>query len=405
MRAQTTPMASSGLRDRAVALTVYDDPRTTALRLRELHARWQESARVPPEVRTVIAAAWSRQRPRDPGPVDEPLSDDLVAARRDRAAALREVLPLLRHTLLALAEEAGNELVVCDADGVVLWLAGPREVRRSSERLGFVEGACWSERAVGANGLGTALVDARPIQVFGPEHSDAGHHSWVCTGAPIIDPATMRPLGAITLSGPLRTAHPNTLALVRGAVGLAEATLLSGHRQQLDRLRTVADTLPAGPGAWLVVDAEGWVAAAHGVQAGERVHIPTGLRPGPSWAPALGGVMLDRLERGWLVRLEGPREVALELRSVPSPTVQVHDGDRREDVPVTARQLAILTALAAHPRGLTCEELVAAAYDESVSTVTARAEVSRLRRRLGPVVAARPYRLVVPCRLVPTSTD
>ena len=56
-------------------------------------------------------------------------------------------------------------------------------------------------------------------------------------------------------------------------------------------------------------------------------------------------------------------------------------------------------ALARHPRGLTGDELVAVAYDEPVSAVTVRAELSRLRRRLGPVVSARPYRLLIPCVL------
>ena len=403
-RQHPTQAPCGDLRERAVALTVYDDPRATALRLRDLHSQWQESARVPPQVRSVIATAWARQRPRPLGPLDEPLPDDLIAARRDRATALSQVLPLLRSTLLALAEEAGNELVVCDVDGIVLWLAGPREVRRASERLGFVEGACWSERAVGTNGLGTALVDGRPIQVFGAEHSDAGHHGWVCTGAPIIDPASGRPLGAITLSGPLRTAHPHTLALVRGAAGLAEATLATGHARGLDRLRGETDALGRGA-PWLVVDDDGWVAAAHRVHAGDRVRIPTGLRPGRTWAPSLGSVTIDRFCDGWVIRPEGPRDVALELRREPVPTVTVHHGDECEDIAVTARQFAILAALVAHPRGLTCEELVAVAYDDAVSAVTARAEVSRLRRRLGPVIDTRPYRLVVPCRLAPPSSS
>lgn len=394
--------AAHAPRDRAVALTVYDDPRATALRLRDLHSRWQESEHVPTGVRPVIATAWSRQRPRPSVPAAEPLAPDLVAARRERAGALRQVLPLLQATLLAVAEEAGNELVVCDADGVVLWLSGPREVRRSSERLGFVEGACWSEGAVGTNGLGTALVDARPIQVFGPEHSDAGHHAWVCTGAPIIDPATGRPLGAMTLSGPLRTAHPNTLALIRGAAGLAESTLAIEHQRGLHRLRAAAEALPTGRGAWLVVDDDGWVAAAHRVQAGERVRIPTGVRPGPTWVPSLGVVTVDRLAPGWVLWLEGSQDVTLVVRAAPTPTVTVRHGSRAEVVPVTARQFAILTALADHPHGLTGDELVALAYDEPVSAVTVRAEVSRLRRRLGPIIATRPYRLLAACLPAPS---
>lgn len=391
--------ASLETRERAVAVTVYDDPRETVLRLHDLHRRWQESSRVPTQVRSVIAEAWSRQRPRPSVTPNEPLDDDLLAVRRDRATALRQVLPVLRSTLLSVAQEAGNELVVCDADGIVLWLDGPRDVRRRCERLGFVEGACWSEAGVGTNALGTALVDARPIQVFGPEHSDAGHHHWVCSGAPLIDPATRRPLGAITLSGPLRTAHPHTLALIRGAAELAESTLRAEHRHDLLRLRQAARDLGAVPGSWLVVDDDGWVAASEGVQAADRVHVPSGLREGPAWVPAVGPVSIEALAGGWLLRVRAAHDVCLLLHrapAAPADSVTLVHGDTRVDIALTARQAAILLALADHPQGLTCEELLAVAYDEPVQAVTVRAELSRLRARLGPVIATRPYRLLVP---------
>ena len=54
--------------------------------------------------------------------------------------------------------------------------------------------------------------------------------------------------------------------------------------------------------------------------------------------------------------------------------------------------------LARHPEGLTGDELLCALYeDESVTPVTLRAELSRLRRLLGPeLLLSRPYRLAAP---------
>ncbi|MEV0177141.1 GAF domain-containing protein [Streptomyces sp. NPDC050803] len=65
---------------------------------------------------------------------------------------------------------------------------------------------------------------------------------------------------------------------------------------------------------------------------------------------------------------------------------------------LSRRHSEILVLLARHPEGLTGDELLCALYeDESVTPVTLRAELARLRRILGPaLLASRPYRLTVP---------
>ncbi|OLZ72287.1 transcriptional regulator [Streptomyces sp. IMTB 2501] len=64
-------------------------------------------------------------------------------------------------------------------------------------------------------------------------------------------------------------------------------------------------------------------------------------------------------------------------------------------VRLSRRHSEILVLLARHPEGLTGDELLCALYaDESVTPVTLRAELARLRRVLGPgLLASRPYRL------------
>ena len=382
------------------AVTVRDDPRRKAHDLRDLHRRWAETATVPDGVRTAIARAWSRQQPRPSTAPTTHLPDLAVAERRSQATELRTVLPHLESTLLDVASEASNELVVCDAKGFVLWVRGPSEVRRSSERLGFVEGANWSEDAVGTNGLGTAIVDARPIQVFGAEHTDEGHHGWVCTGAPILSPRTGAPAGAITLSGPLASAHPNTVALVSGAVRLAEQVLAAEHRADLDRVRREAGDL-AGGGPVVLVDDDGWVVESEGVSVGDRVWLPGRLHEGRAWSPLLGAIDAERVPGGWALRPVSTRDVRVELCAGPPARAVVHAAGGTEEVRLTARHAAILAALAAHPDGVSGEELVRAAYDRPVSLVTLRAEVSRLRGRLGPLIDTRPYRLTAPCLVRP----
>ncbi|WP_307040698.1 GAF domain-containing protein [Streptomyces achromogenes] len=72
-------------------------------------------------------------------------------------------------------------------------------------------------------------------------------------------------------------------------------------------------------------------------------------------------------------------------------------GDR--ELRLSRRHSEILLLLARHPEGLTGDELLCALYeDESVTPVTLRAELARLRGILGPgLLASRPYRLTVAC--------
>ena len=68
-------------------------------------------------------------------------------------------------------------------------------------------------------------------------------------------------------------------------------------------------------------------------------------------------------------------------------------GGRR--IRLSRRHSEIVLLLSRHPEGLTGDELLCALYaDESVTPVTLRAELARLRRLLGPgLLASRPYRM------------
>jgi hypothetical protein len=64
---------------------------------------------------------------------------------------------------------------------------------------------------------------------------------------------------------------------------------------------------------------------------------------------------------------------------------------------LSLRHTELLLVLAHHPAGLSAEQLAVALSDGESALVTIRAELSRLRRLLGPgVLASRPYRLVAP---------
>ncbi|MFC3575181.1 GAF domain-containing protein [Streptomyces yaanensis] len=84
---------------------------------------------------------------------------------------------------------------------------------------------------------------------------------------------------------------------------------------------------------------------------------------------------------------------SLELTALGRDEARLLAGGRK--IRLSRRHSEILVLLARHPEGLTGDELLCALYeDESVTPVTLRAELARLRRILGPgLLASRPYRL------------
>ena len=158
-------------------------------------------------------------------------------------------LPALRHCLGAFAEDAEHVMVVCDEVGRILWLEGHHDVLRHAEdEIAFAEGMLWTETSAGTNAIGTALAIDHAVQVFSAEHFLAGQHAWWCSAAPVHNPATGELLGIVDLSGPARTAHPHSLALVTAAAMMAENALAAGYAQRELRPRRRAPALGRAPG-------------------------------------------------------------------------------------------------------------------------------------------------------------
>jgi hypothetical protein len=305
------------------------------------------------------------------------------------------VLLELRASLTAVAEDARHVMVVTDADGVLLWREGSTRVRRRADALGFTEGARWTEGAVGTNAIGTALAEDAPVQIFSAEHFVRTHHGWTCTACPVHDPRSGELLGVVDVSGPAETVHPTTVALVGTAVKLAEASLWRCHEQRLDALRSVATpVLAAASGPGLVVDDHGWVAAVRGLPHVDRVAAPTADGPVP--VHGLGLCIPEPVPGGWLLRpaSSGRSALRLTLELDVRPPRAVVTGTNVWMHPLSTRHAEVLLLLARAGRaGMDAAALSQALYGQVGSLVTIRAEVSRLRKAIGGVVLARPYRL------------
>ncbi|MEU7787519.1 GAF domain-containing protein [Amycolatopsis sp. NPDC049159] len=342
--------------------------------------------------RLLVERSWRRVAAQGVDPDRPPAPDPLGAAeveRRRTGCRLHEVLPELRGALTSVAEDAHHLMVVTDADGVVLWREGARRVRHRADSLGFTEGATWSEPAIGSNAIGTALAEAAPVQMFAAEHFVRSHHAWACTAYPLHDPRTGELLGIVDVSGPAETVHPMTVALVGTSVRLAEALLWQRHEARLHGLRQLSGhVLTGGPG--LVVDDHGWVAAHRGVPGLDRVAAPS---PGvPVAVRGLGTCEPEPVPGGWLLRpsRRGPLRLTLEL----GPPRAIVEGSARWTHPLGRRQAELLRLIAtAGPAGVSAAQLSETVYGDRTHVVTVRAELSRLRKLVGGLLLARPYRL------------
>ncbi|KQY64898.1 MULTISPECIES: helix-turn-helix domain-containing protein [unclassified Nocardioides] len=357
------------------------------------------SGTAPPErPRAVVARSWERMLSLGIDPDGrngrEPLPPSAVDDRR-RDSRLSLVIDEIRELLLSAADASNFLVVVTDADGVVLWRSGSSRVRRKADVLGFAEGATWTESAVGTNAIGTALAEAAPVQLFSAEHFENAQVPWYCSASPIHDPIDGSLLGIVDVSGPALTLHPAIEALVTASVRLAEARLWRHHEERLTQLRRSVEPLLSGVSSpLLVVDDHGWVAAHQGVAVQNRVEAPRADRVVA--VPGLGLCLPERLRGGWLIRARASESVltaTLDLRTAPA-VLEVRGPDSPWRVTLSPRHAEVLSALAAAgPSGVTAGALSQRLYGDSDHQVTVRAEISRMRRALGALLATSPYRL------------
>lgn len=262
-----------------------------------------------------------------------------------RTHPLYGVIDMIRGLLIPGAvDEAGVVVAVGDAAGRLLWVEGDRSIRTLTGDMGFVEGADWSEAAVGTAAPGTALALDRSVQIRGAEHFNRLVQPWSCTAVPVHDPETRRILGVIDVTGGDEVVTPQARLLVDATARAVESELL------VARLRARGAAAPP----------------------------PRRRPPKPETARAM-------------LRVLGRDRARLEIA-----------GDGVEHVTeVSRRHAELLLMLAVHREGVSAERLSELVYRDPEAIVTLRAEMVRLRKVLANaapqlVPESRPYRLAGP---------
>ncbi|MDB5360825.1 MAG: sigma-54-dependent Fis family transcriptional regulator [Rhodospirillales bacterium] len=277
-----------------------------------------------------IAQSWQRCRTDhrldpDGGGAPQLLTLDEIRHARDA------LMPLLRNAdedldrLYAMVEPARCTIMIADRDAVVLDHRAREADAGELRRHGAWSGAIWSEAIEGSNGIGTAIVEERPLIVRRSEHFRRRHKASTCIGVPLFD------TDAALVANLCLASQTNTLDGADLALGLAQTTARSIEQRQF---RTRFDT------CWIVLCAPPGEHHRAGLLAVDRDHRVAGA---DRRARAALGLDCERLRQGvgiWSLFDPAPGLVAKTIDTDFATILTRHDGAEAWHVLITPPQPA-----------------------------------------------------------------
>lgn len=142
--------------------------------------------------RSALAASWRRSSTLhrlDPADRKPPrrLSEGELRAARERVEHLVHAAQGSLDRLFQAVGGVGCCILLADRDGVPVDRRGAAADDPTFEGWGLWTGAVWSEAAEGTNGIGTCIVEQRPLSIHRDQHFFTRNTDLSCTTAPIFD--------------------------------------------------------------------------------------------------------------------------------------------------------------------------------------------------------------------------
>lgn len=383
-----------------VGLDPFVDPVGLARVLRRAHSRAVSGETPSSVLRAIVAKSWARASETgvDPDGAAPTMLDSRQTARALASHPVSHLLPQIRSMLSEATEDARYIAVLSDATGLLLWVDGHTKALEAAIEPGFLPGHLCSERAIGTNAVGTAIELNHPVQIFSAEHFNRRLHGLTCSAAPIRDPDGGCMLGVLNLSGHFRTGHPHSLSLISAVACVIEGALASERLREHEQLRGRFFDLIVGhgrersaivtrSGRVLAASPRGWLGSAVKVEDAGALVLPEAVAVDEELTRELGGALFVRTSPR---RSSGPMPT-ITVRITGRGRVRASIGTWSSEL--TPRHSTILMLLVTYPEGLSSEQLRSMAFKPGCRAVTVRAEMSRLRKLLGPILASNPYRI------------
>lgn len=144
-------------------------------------------------VTSALTASWRRSMLKhrlDPGDQRQPVRLSLTElnARREAMEQFLRIASLQLDQLYNLVCQSNCIVLLTDAEGVVLdQRVGDADSAQFRE-WGLYPGTDWSEAVQGTNGIGTCLIEGRPVTIHRNEHFYTRNTDMSCIDAPIWGP-------------------------------------------------------------------------------------------------------------------------------------------------------------------------------------------------------------------------
>ncbi|NKB95237.1 sigma-54-dependent Fis family transcriptional regulator [Ochrobactrum intermedium] len=142
--------------------------------------------------RSALVASWRRSAelhgldPAEPGSV-RTLSDGEFRTAHQRIERLVSIAQASMDRLYLAVGGVGCCVLLADSEGVPVERRGAPGDDDTFYRWGLWTGAVWSEQSEGTNGIGTCIVEQRPLTIHRDQHFHTRNIGLSCTVAPIHD--------------------------------------------------------------------------------------------------------------------------------------------------------------------------------------------------------------------------
>jgi AraC-like DNA-binding protein len=186
--------------------------------------------------------------------------------------------------LYKVVREAGYTVLLCDGSGVAVAHRGEDARASQFEYWGTWLGGVWSEELEGTNGIGTCIVEERPVTVHRSQHFRSRHIDLSCSGAPVfgVDGRLIAVLDVSAIDPEFsERAHALTGALtIRSAHAIEERFFREQFRREW--VIAVAPQERGAPGMLLAIDGNQRIIGANRTARASLMLDDRGLRAGTS---------------------------------------------------------------------------------------------------------------------------
>ena len=111
---------------------------------------------------------------------------------RQRTEEIEQVIHIASSEMDHLYQSingSGYSIILTSSEGLILRSVCDPGMEKDYLRAGLRVGGNWGEKSAGTNGIGTCIVERRPVTVHLDEHFVARHTNLTCSAAPIFNPS------------------------------------------------------------------------------------------------------------------------------------------------------------------------------------------------------------------------